>query len=274
MLDRYLPYTLITAHNPVFDYDLRRVPRSFRPQALKTTSLLVVGIVLLISFIIWLLVPAQFLGLILIAAIGAFFVTNLCYLIASVHAIYKLKISGDWDLLRLTPISLKDLATAKHMIVQVRVWPIMMIDLALRLAALFTLLTYAIADERIQLFISPFSFIGILVLILGSLAEPLWRMRAITATGIRVAVQKQALPMAIIAGITNTICLYLLLAGLAVSVAFCTYVVAPGELDDLGMNIGRLIAGIFMVVFCWAFYTFFRQCWEDLPSKAISPVEF
>jgi hypothetical protein len=117
-------------------------------------------------------------------------------LFTSVSAISHEITSGRWDLLRLTALNDQGLVAAKQAAAQVRVWPRLMAFVGMRLALivvgfLLLLRSFNLDVSREQVLNSLFTSLALIVLALIYLAEPFWRVQAMTALGILMSVRER-----------------------------------------------------------------------------------
>src|SRR5258706_8303530 len=147
LLERQMPHAQIVGQNPVFDYELRRVgwPRS--RQDLKRYSIVALLSMHGLIALLWLaerlvyslggypLHPTTFLyTLIAIATLGLAILSDLYYAVATVGNITRQIESGEWDLLRVTALHSNSILTAEYAVAQLRSWPVMSLEVALRTA--------------------------------------------------------------------------------------------------------------------------------------------
>jgi hypothetical protein len=110
-----------------------------------------------------------------------------------------------WDLIRVTTLNPEKILAAKHAAAQVRAWRMMMVIVSVRviLVGLFVL-TAIMFHWRLGLIETSPDMFGILpglaILAATYVLEPYWRMRMMTALGLRIAARAPNLPMAILTG--------------------------------------------------------------------------
>jgi hypothetical protein len=197
MLKSQMPHALITTANPVFDYELRHVgwPRSV--DDLKRYSLYVLIALHTVLGAGWLLGRLSYspLGLwatiltytaIVAASIVITIVADVYYMLMSIGAFSQQIGSGQWDLLRITQLREQDILLAEYAIAQIRAWRLMSLELGIRIAGLVFAALFNLQLVVILLVTLPVS-IYLAILLVGYIAEPLWRMQAMVALGGAIA---------------------------------------------------------------------------------------
>jgi hypothetical protein len=192
------PANLINPPNPYFKYELDKL-RWFRDPArlrLYTLGAIVLGISLAVLFHIWSKVATSeadlrtvYLTLTpfsLIAGSGGI-VADLYYAITPMLNMNRAVTSGQWDLLRLTPIGESDLVLSKYAFILTRVWGIFLVLLVATLAAT-GVANQSLAPSQVTTATPLYEVVllfGIGVTGIGLF----FRMRALTAYGLWVGAQ-------------------------------------------------------------------------------------
>ncbi len=210
MLKRQMPHALITTANPVFDYELRSVrwPRSVEDLQKYTLNVLVVlnlaiGGLWIISRLLDRLsnsgiAPLAPYVLIAVSSIVITIASDVWYMLTTVGTINFQIASGQWDLLRLTEVRGENILLAKYAIAQIRAWRLMTLEVGVRIAGVvFAALLYP-PLFLIILVTLPVSWC-LVILVVGYVAEPLWRMQALIALDVALAVRIQNYTFAVLA---------------------------------------------------------------------------
>src|SRR5262249_40112815 len=126
--------------------------------------------------------------------VGFSILCTIYYAVTAVNNINPQMSAAQWEPLRLTALTENDILLANYAAIQVRVWRIMIIEIATRVTAalvLFLCVVYVIllgwpgpsspALGYVGLFFAVMVIAAILVI------EPLWRMRVVTLIGMTMA---------------------------------------------------------------------------------------
>jgi hypothetical protein len=105
------------------------------------------------------------------------------------------KESGSWDLIRTTPLSPIKIIAAKYTSAQFQAWPVLTIEIALRVAVIVGYTVDGISAQIGRtLPFTGFSFfvsLGLSVLIgIVYILEPIWRMRMVVSMGLAISIKE------------------------------------------------------------------------------------
>jgi hypothetical protein len=279
MFGLWLPHSLITTPNPIFDYELHRLrwPHSTRDMT-RYSRTVIFGVCLV--FLLWWAVGQQYnsryniseesivimLGFLTIAVT---LVSNFYYALLTVGTINREITSSQWDQLRLTGQGGERILLAKYAILQIRSWRLMVVDTALRVAALgvFALIvlysTFGSPSGIFLLLLSPFAWVMIVSLIvLGSAysLEPLWRMRAVISVALAISTRVHSLAYALLGVLGFIILIYV--AQLLILAAFlfiATNTLAGSEDVYLVFFCGVPLLSAAAFYACYAFFRLMRD---------------
>lgn len=209
------PYAQPIAAHPLFRVETRRTHWGRAPSQFRRRGLVTIALWAVITSIVWAVfglgleqastgdpfrygyIRAQdvWLLMLMLSLLGGG-VLDFISLFTSVSAISHEITSGRWDLLRLTALNDQGLVAAKQAAAQVRVWPRLMAFVGMRLALivvgfLLLLRSFNLDVSREQVLNSLFTSLALIVLALIYLAEPFWRVQAMTALGILMSVRER-----------------------------------------------------------------------------------
>ncbi len=223
------PYALVTAPNPVFDYELRRVGKPDHEIALKKHRASIVWGLILLCIAAWFFDPrGSILGLLFLpASLIIALVSDMYYMILTVEIISQQMASGEWEMLCLTPLLSRDILAAKYAIVQLRLWRVMSVEIVMRVggtvlgmaALIVSLFSHGLLGDMLN------SATLVLVLFFVIFAtvytlEPLWRMRAVVALGLAISVQVRNSIAATLAGFAALLVMRLFQLVILMTVSF------------------------------------------------------
>jgi hypothetical protein len=214
MFGLWLPHSLITSRNPIFEYDARHLwwPRTGGDLKQYTTR-----IVLLFCGLFglgWLAEPlrilyysgSQLIVLLILGflTVGSMIIVNFYYALLTVGTINREIAFSQWDQLRLTPQGSARILVAKYAILQIRAWRVMAVDMALRGAGVTILLLFNLellfaspGESMLSPLVLPFEA-SLILLSIAYVLEPLWRMRAIVSLGLAISVRIHSFTYAIL----------------------------------------------------------------------------
>jgi hypothetical protein len=212
ILNRQLPLALIKTRNPLFERQLKllkwppasRLDSRFIPiskVAILKDYTWRIGCFIPLIFAIPIAVTAlsspysdYFLSYMLFAALGFSLLCNIYFALAAINTILPQIKDARWESLRLTALTESDILLANYATIQMRVWRVVVVEVAVRV---FTGLTTALLLIRAILRMVSYSrsfgieYMGVylvIVTIIGVyILEPLWRMRAVTLIGMTIA---------------------------------------------------------------------------------------
>lgn len=244
VINALLNQILISPRNPIFAYDLRRVPggvTALRDFAARWLIIVPVG---LGGLWFLMLMPEQSVRFNYIAPwflIGLFsnfamlIVSNVIYTFLTITAISEQITSGQWDLLRLTHAAMIDIIEAKFAVAQLRAWKVMILDMTLRIVmAEMVVLAFAVSVFRSGTgYYGTFNFYGIWYLLcvaafaMAYIYEPMWRMRAITALGMAISARAHNVAFAFLRMFFLIIAVHITQAVVFFGSAWLMVVIAP-----------------------------------------------
>jgi hypothetical protein len=165
---------------------------------------------------------ANFIAVLLLVSIGMDIILDFACLVFSITSIGGEVSDGRWDLLRMTPLREESIVAAKHGLAQVRAWRVMAIVLWTRTAAVIVILLHAftlpvlftgsffLADFFRYEFFNPLLLLitfGIMLAVY--VAEPVWRMRALSALGVAVSARVFNLIYAFLTAFAVMVCVWI-----------------------------------------------------------------
>jgi hypothetical protein len=284
--------------NPLFDVEARRAAWHDAQTLVRRTVVWVVGMCaagFALFMVMWLVLfwnmpysPTYFTMATFYLIFSLTFVSlwlDMACLRGSIRAINSEVLSGRWDLLRLTPIRIQTILSAKHAASQLRTWRTLAAVIGMRAALVLIMLlwvpfslnevTYGL---RYTQSIPP-AYVVVLVyavpLGLVLMIEPLWRMRAVTALGVAVSALTRDHTGAWLLGVAAVFVVWLghlvVLVGVAISWGMFSFMFVLGSswlsflcLVPVGVSIFTLAAyGYYLVVRTWAI----RRTWKRLAKR-------
>lgn len=207
---RLTPHSRLS-NNPLFDVEVRHLQHGSSDQSMTNANLSCGLVVFVLSLLLWLLlVLSNSPSIRSTAGIEFAFILGGLSLLASFVLDFSsvsnafISTSGDltsgqWELLRLTMITPKQIVTARHGLAQVRTWRWLTVIVATRIAValMFILSFLLLLPQHVRMLpLATFdivsTFIAQLVIVTAALffvAEPFWRMRTFTALGVVASVR-------------------------------------------------------------------------------------
>jgi hypothetical protein len=268
-LGRQSPYALIRQPNPVFDYEMRRKRISAGDlrgaQGLRP------------FYPIFVLVTAAYLFYLPVFLVVTFFI-DLYYMQATSRSISQQMSSGEWDLLRLTPLHRLDILVAKYAAAQLRVWKVLVWEMACRAGGamiIFVMLAKALFSStlpRDMLNSSTLTLIGYFgVFATIYVLEPLWRMRAVVALGLAISARVHNPSSAVLVSFATLLTMRLgqALICLSISVVAVPLIgfLSTWNLSPRSPDLSDLLGyGLIWVVISLTFYGFYKIL-EDISLK-------
>ena len=283
-LYRLTPHQRLS-HNPLFALEARRVRWGGSAKAMTDYSIVLVGAICVVVVLLWLVIrlseryPARVndFSLILLGAslLAALLLDYRC--IATALGSINGEIAANrWDLLRLTEINPRQIVAAKFGAAQVRVWRLMSLITALRIAVALTLgisvLGLAWQDTTAGVrttgeIIS--SLLGQLVLIVVAViyvVEPFYRMRVVTALGVAISARARSHVSSVLVGVGALAALWLAQGIVITAMAFAvSAILLPLALVEYSVNSLIFCApSVFLVILVATFYGFYSavQAWS------------
>ncbi len=277
MFGLWYPHSLIRLPNPVFEYDMRRLRQPRNREELKGYSRWLVIAVCGIVGAWWLAArsgsprytysstEANMLLLLGFLTLCLMLVSNFYYALLTVGTINREITSTQWDQLRLTALDGRRILFAKYAILQIRAWRLMMLDIALRAAAIGLVfvafvynLTASPGSSSVLLgYPEGWSFIAAMIMIGATyILEPLWRMRAVVSIGMAVSVTVRSFTYAFLATLGFVVLVYL--AQMLIWLGFGYFVVqifAGSSTSSAGLICCIPLVGV--AIFC-GYYGFYR----------------
>lgn len=195
--------------NPLFAHEMRRVRHAESAKSLIDYSILIIAAACAVLLLVWLVFSladrqpdnnfsatdllAFLFGISLLAAVAL----DYHCMTTSVGSINSEISAGRWDLLRLTTLESQQIVAAKYGAAQLRVWRVMALVVALRIAVVLmagaTTVTVVVSDwQSVTTLDMPLPAFLLLIFTAAACAafyvvEPFWRMRTVTALGLAVS---------------------------------------------------------------------------------------
>ncbi|MDW8300168.1 MAG: hypothetical protein RML95_12620, partial [Anaerolineae bacterium] len=119
-----------------------------------------------------------------LSSLAVMLAANVFYVLEAVNVIQQETTRGTWDLLRLSRLTPREIAAAKYIVVQLRVWRVVALEFALR-AAVLTLIALPVVRTGLSLALT-LTVTGVFLASLY-LLEVWWRMRAVIGIGLFLA---------------------------------------------------------------------------------------
>ena len=162
--------------------------------------------------------PQILLALVALITLVVMVVGDIYYITGTLSSVSDERASGQWDLLSLTSIDRSQILLGKCAVAQVRAWPMVMAEIGLRIALLSILVLFVllpsnyISDKQsfFSRWVDQYSMIGmlaksistqfvetlllligVLVVVIGYLVEPIWRERALGSIGLLLSAGRQ-----------------------------------------------------------------------------------
>jgi hypothetical protein len=146
--------------------------------------------------------------------------------------------TGQLEMLRLTPLSANAYVAAKHSVAQIRAWRVLVVEVAVRMLSVvviiigFTFISefypYYVQIAPLYEITRSFKYhplgttallITLLIFVIVYIAEPLWRMRVLTAIGLAISARSRNLPFASLAGFGAIVMFHLVQVSIIVALA-------------------------------------------------------
>jgi hypothetical protein len=205
LIDDLLPYSRIKTPNPIFEQELNRLnaPRDgtvlMRRASrfiFRLTALTVILVITLYGLFITMYgsSPSTFISplrFIVFISLAVMIVANFIYVAITARGLSYEIMSGQWDLLVITPQNEGNLIAAKFAAAQIQMWRLVSVEIALRIASVgiagLEFLTYWL---KFSLDARTYALLICLILIIPFyVLEPLWRMPAVVAWGLAIGIQ-------------------------------------------------------------------------------------
>lgn len=283
-LYRLTPHSRLS-RNPLFALETRRIRWGENAQTMTDSSLLLVGAVCITVILAWLLIrlgeryPSRVndfsILLVAISLIASLLLDYRC-LSTVLGSINGEVAAGRWDLLRMTALEHRQIVAAKYGVAQVRVWRLMTVIVALRVAVSLTAGMSFLLDllqdtawsgrtsgEIISVLFGQLMLVVVAVIYV---IEPFWRMRMVTALGMAISARARQHVSSLLAGIGALAALWLaqgiIVAAMALGVSV---IIVPLGLVEYSVN-GLIFCAptVFLVVLVATFYGFYSsvQAWS------------
>lgn len=214
LVNRQFPHTLIQNPNPVFDRYLRHMGWPATPQDIKRFAL---GVIVGANGLglVWWLLNRQALVIVLVIAVAVTLLADLYYVVLTVNTLNRQFVSGEWEVLQLTPLPVEDIFAANYAAIQIRAWRMLIIEIACRSVPGVLAVAWAVAEYRrmgnIYMINSYSAMLGyVLPPFALFLVEPLWRMRVITTVSMAIAAQIRNWTFGLLAAFGATLLIHLL----------------------------------------------------------------
>ncbi len=288
MLERWMPFGTFAAANPVFGFGVRRLRFGRSAQTLNRRSWRIIGFSLGVTLLLWVLMvggeyvgngcataepflcyyplqntSVQFAVGLLLLSIGLDVLLDFACILAGYNTMRMATEAIHWDLLRMTPMQLDVIVGAQHAIVQTRAWLMTVLITSLRVAVvLFYLFTTFILPliyrgslgDFMTLgygydFVWLFTLVALFALGFVLIAEPLWRMRAMTALSLALAAQFREPVLGTLAGLGSVIGLWLAELIILGLLFYLTIIVATSTSFTFAPVFGSVTGGIAVWLF-------------------------
>jgi len=154
--------------------------------------------------------PDAFLNLfyfLILLNLGLTVAGDLFYMLIPVLSIQRQMLTGQWDELRLTELSLEAILNAEHAIVELRSWRLTIAQAVARVlltaaAALFFLFMWqALSGPFVIVYYCLIVLATVPVLIHFCMFEPTWNMQTVTRLGVTIAARVSNQTLAVLAGL-------------------------------------------------------------------------
>ncbi|PJF30674.1 MAG: hypothetical protein CUN51_06730 [Candidatus Thermofonsia Clade 1 bacterium] len=191
MIDYFLRQLIYPTHNPLYQLNTRH----FCPERLRRDAQLIIGAGVSLAALWWLIeavaVGSPESNLYITVLVALFFgslavmlAANVFYVLVAVSAVQQEAERGTWDLLRLSRLPPREITAAKYAVVQLRVWRVVALEVALR-AAVVTLVVLPAVRTGVSLALT----LTVTAIFLASLylLEVWWRMRAVIGISLLLA---------------------------------------------------------------------------------------
>lgn len=225
-----MPHGAVEPPNPVFDYEIRHVRglrtahdlRRYAKVVLLAVLVAIVGLAVVLRLAYGTRTAGQvnFYGnyylMIVFANVGLSVASDLINVLLTVLRVNRDVTASQWDVLRLTNLGETKILQAHYAVAQIRAWRLLPVEMAFRVLAvvLFPLFVVLETSLRSQFgvmtvlsfvvlggFVSVFMLFGRGLFSLLCILEPIWRMQALVALGVAVAMQFRNLNSAISVGL-------------------------------------------------------------------------
>src|SRR5690349_343914 len=243
-LDHYLPVGIIKNHNPLFDLQLRKLrwPRGLNAEELTAANRARIGTAKVqalkrYTWLYGLIIPLVFavIGavilnrptsmsywfdfLIVYGPIGFGLLCSLFYSVTAVNRITHQATMEQWELLRLTQLTERDIVLANYATIQIQAWRLAIIEIGIRFGVVCMILLMIIFPYDSALTLNDHFWLNLaalLVMATGYTLEPLWRMRTVTLIGMTCATWLDGYATAIITSFAGLLGLVLLEAAVII----------------------------------------------------------
>lgn len=224
--------TTVYEHNPVWQMEKRRINggmKGLERHAWRMLAYPALAVALIAALDVFInsgkLTIASFsLPIMLLFSTALMFGADVAYVLNTVNALSGPMITGEWELLRLTPLRPQMIFDAKYAAAQLKAWRLLWFEIAVRL------ITLELVSLPLLLLIGPTQLTGATVfLVLNPLPllavgillsflvvfvlEPYWRMRMVVAIGLAVSAMFRSASYAVLAGILVTLVIRMMQVG-------------------------------------------------------------
>ncbi len=201
-LERAMPHAEVSPPNPLFDYKVRRIRWGQTAASLANKSLTIFFAAQMLILTLWVASvnpsggfasppyimlgkSVEFMRLLLFTGIGAIIILDILSVLASVYAISAEEGASRYDLLQLTNLSADKFIAANQGLIQVQLWPVMVLVISLRIALPAVILFDGLLLPHTFSPLGSYAYIGISIIVY--VAEPYWRMRSLSVLGSAIA---------------------------------------------------------------------------------------
>ncbi len=262
-LERAMPYTAVSADNPLFRYEVRRIRWGQSAWQLMGYSLAAWWFIPFLMASLWVLLlddysnprldhaRDQYIVLLLLCGVGANFILDMVSLTAALSGVASERRAGRWDALRLTNLCPEQFVSAKHAAAEIRAWRIMALVVSLRLSLVAFLMI------RIELLPTLFLLLGYCA---AYVLEPIYRMRALTALGIAISTRIQNMAYALLASSVAILATWA--AEIGIFLLVCGWLLVRYGASSIPVLV--CFQPLILVALAWSFYTLCRrvECWS------------
>jgi hypothetical protein len=153
-------------------------------------------------------------NLLLVASLGLMIVSSFGTVVATIGPLNRQLTTGQWDDLRITSLRESDVVMAKDAVAQLRVWPIVVVEVGLRLASVGLFVANSLYlnfqfTTASAIPICCYAYALIFGIGLVYIVEPVLRMRLLIAFCTAIALRIQNLNLALLTGFVTALLVHL-----------------------------------------------------------------
>ncbi len=227
-INHLLPYAYIDVNNPVFEQQKRHIRWLSSPQNFRNFNIIVLVSVPLVVGVWWFLERLGFnfgyvqpdfenrlITTLVIISLCLMLATSMYSVPATIGSLNSQFSTAQWEMLRLTNQPEREVVVAEDAINQLRMWPFILLEVALRFAIAGVFVATSFYNLRLgdptshiqRTFRSPVCWIGWVLVLAGLIIEPIIRERVIIAICAAVAFRIKTLSLALLVGLLGTLLL-------------------------------------------------------------------